>query len=73
MLVFEQEFLNTARHPNVQSPCIVIPFQFYTTIKVACPVLGEFIFLLDTPNEMIGVFFTNAFYPKIVHNQRERD
>jgi hypothetical protein len=31
------------------------------------------ILYLDTPKEMICMFFTNVFNPKIVHDQRERD
>jgi hypothetical protein len=43
------------------------------TIQIPRPVFGKFVFCFDTFDQMVDVFLTHIFYPKIVHNQCERD
>ncbi len=52
---------------------VIIPIEFDSTIKISYPVLGKFIFYFDALDQMICIFLTHIFYPKIVHNQCEQD
>ncbi len=42
-------------------------------MQVAGPILNEFVFLFDAPNEKVHVFLPNVFYSKIINNQGEHD
>ena len=65
MLVFLQLFDDVARHGKVEGACIVIPLEVDAAVEIAVPILCEFIFFLYAPNEVVNVFLTCIFYPKL--------
>ncbi len=66
MLVFLEEFFDVPRHRNIEGSSRIIPLQFYSTVKVAHPVFGDAVVFFDAGDKVIGMFFTNVFYAKIV-------
>jgi hypothetical protein len=51
----------------------ITPIELDITIQIPCPVLVKFLFCLDAFDQMIELFLTHIFHPKIVHNQCEQD
>ena len=68
MMVFLEEFFDVSQHRNVEGSCRIIPLQFYSTVKVARRVFGDAVIFLDACDKVIGVFFSNVFYAKIVNH-----
>lgn len=50
MFVFQQEFFDVSWHGNVQPSFVVIPFEGDPAVKVARPILGDFVLFFDAPN-----------------------
>jgi hypothetical protein len=44
---------------------VVVPFEVYASIQVACPILGEFIFIMHTFNEVVISSCRSYFTPKL--------
>jgi hypothetical protein len=64
---------NVAEHQDVEGPFILIRIQFNSTVEVARPIHGKFIFGLDCRNEMVHVLLLLILNAKIVNNQGEHD
>jgi hypothetical protein len=73
MFVFLQLFDDVAQHGNVESACIIIPFEAYATVKVTVPIFGEFIFFVDALDKVVDILLTHMFHDKIINDKCEGD
>ena len=72
MFILHEYLLDVPWHGQVDCAVVVIPFKLDAAVEISGPILGEFVFLLDACDEMLGMFFTNIFYAEVVDNQSER-
>jgi hypothetical protein len=66
--IFAAIFFYVPRHRNVEGSRTIIPIEFDATIKIARPILGEFIFCFDAFDAMICMLFSNIFHAKFINN-----
>jgi hypothetical protein len=72
MLVFLKDFLDIAGHQEIHGPCVIIPIQLDSAIEVTGPILGEFILLFDTSDEVVDMLFADILDAEVIHDQCER-
>ncbi len=65
-VVFMQKKIDLPQHRNVEGSCIIISIAFDAIIKIARPILSEFIFCFDTFNEIM--LLSDIFHAKVVNN-----
>ncbi len=65
--------LHVSRHVYVDLSFFVVPRHVDANVSVARPIGLDLVMFLEGGHEVIGVFFTNVFYAKIVDNECERN
>jgi hypothetical protein len=55
-------------YPSIESVGGVVPIEHYSAIQIARPIFGKVIRLFYAWYEIVHVFFSNAFDPKIVNH-----
>ena len=66
MLVFLEDFFDISWHRKVDRASVVIPLELDSTVQIAGPVFGEFVFLFDACDEVVDVLLSNVFNAEIV-------
>jgi hypothetical protein len=73
MFVFLEELFDAIGHQNVEFLCSVTPVKFDSAIEIARPIFGKFVLLLYALYEVVRMFLTYIFHPKIVNYQGKGD
>jgi hypothetical protein len=71
MLIFLELLDYISRHRYVEGSTFVIPFQFYSTVQVAVPILGEVVVLLQAFDQEFDVGLVGVLHSKIIDHQCE--
>jgi hypothetical protein len=69
MLKVMESFFDVARHGEVNCPGHVIPVQFDSTVQIAIPVKGNGVVEFDGLDEMLCMFCSYVFDPKIINDE----
>ena len=69
MVESNQGIVDVAWHEKVDFTLSVIPIEGEAKVFPAGPILRNFVVGLECRNEVVGVFFTNVFYAKVIHDK----
>ncbi len=74
MFVALKLLLHVARHRNVECSHVVVPGKFDAAIKIAGPILAQFLVLsLYCRDQVIHIFFPFILDSEIINNECEGD
>ena len=66
--VFEKEFADVSLHGKPAFSFDVIPGQIDTGELGAVPIGGDVVVFSEDVGKMVGMFFANVLYTKIIHD-----
>ena len=65
--------LNVVGHGDVDFPLLVVPIDGEANVPLSFPLVADGVFLLQGCHEVLGMFFADIFYTKIIHDEAETD
>jgi hypothetical protein len=71
MLIFVKGILDIAMHAQVHMCVLIIQFQSDATVELASPIFLNGVVCCCCINEMLGMFFSEILYTKIIHDKGE--